>query len=76
MADHNIYQSGRDVGRKVSHDLTEARTVLSRAETALRKISAPYATADPNRLEIRQDLQHVVRLLEKWRRTGRKIKND
>lgn len=67
-------------GRDTSYELTEVRTVLSRAETALRAIerlpeswgySDGRITLDPDREEMLTALTGVVSLLGKWARTGR-----
>ena len=58
---------------RVSNELTEARTVLSRAETALeylRRQSGSY-NADPDTEEILRDLEAVVDRLKRWRRLNK-----
>lgn len=68
----------RDRGRETSVNLTEARTVLSRAENALGlKNTKGWAgrswetlQRDEDYDEIRADLLEVVRILSKYRRTG------
>lgn len=63
-----------EVGRRTSDELTEVRTVLSRAEAALDRlvhIEAHHADQDPEHNRIYDDLIHVVARLERYRRTGR-----
>lgn len=73
-------------GRDVSTALTEVRTVLSRAEAALRRLSEPTEYhklpecrydfdrpkyEDPDAQDMRLALDQVIDLLDRWRRTGR-----
>jgi hypothetical protein len=58
------------VGRRTSHALTEARTVLSRAETGAWSLRR-RAADDPEAAAIVEALEGVVELLEPFRRTGR-----
>lgn len=60
---------GADRGRDTSMALTEVRTVLSRAETALASWS--YFERDPDGEQMLGDLQVVCGILDKWKRTGR-----
>lgn len=63
-----------EVGRRTSDELTEARTVLSRAESALERLEhvRQYGQVrDPEHGVIRIKLEDVVRALEPYRRTGR-----
>lgn len=60
--------------RRTSDELTEARTVLSRAESALERllwIKHYESPRDPLHDEIENDLIRVRNLLEKYRRTQR-----
>lgn len=72
-------------GRETGRALTEVRTVLSRAETALADLSAGPSEGrfdpvtreftrypDPEQDEMEEALRQVVVLLARWRRTGRK----
>jgi len=71
----------RDRGRDTSPELTEARTVLSRAENAIRSLDAWQRhrdageswsrPADADHDDIRAALQTAVLALSPWRRTGR-----
>ena len=73
---------GRDVGR----DLTEVRTVRTRAENAIKKIlstnrsrerePALYGPPDPDQAEILEALHDVVDRLAPWQRTGRPKKGS
>ncbi len=66
--------SDTEIGRRTSDELTEARTVLSRAESALERllwIKHYESPRDPLHNEIENDLIRVRDLLEKYRRTGR-----
>lgn len=70
-----------DRGTRVSHILTDARTVLSRARTAIEHAEAREAhrvegyqwvsDPDPEETEVVGDLAKVVEILERWERTGR-----
>ena len=63
-----------EVGRRTSDELTEVRTVLSRAEAALNRlvhIETRHANQDPEHNRIHDDLIAVVARLERYRRTGR-----
>lgn len=63
-----------ETGRRTSDELTEARTVLSRAESALDRlehIRAWGADQDPMHQQIEDALIRVRNLLEPYRRTGR-----
>lgn len=69
-----------DRGRDTSYELTQVRTVLSRAETAISKIEAQpdcwlvqqgLETVDPDREQMMTALAGVVSLLGQWARTGR-----
>lgn len=63
-----------ETGRRTSDELTEARTVLSRAESALDRlgwIEVRAAQEDPEHEKIHAALSKVVELLEPFRRTGR-----
>lgn len=71
-------------GRDVSVELTEIRTVLSRAESAIQRISARDQDwmVRSGRQKIDQDrddmliaLEAVVMKLNRWARTGRPIKS-
>jgi hypothetical protein len=66
-----------DRGRDTSIELSEVRTVLSRAEHALWVVEGtrPYAGRDPDSPEITAALQEVIGLLDRWRRTGRPLKS-
>jgi hypothetical protein len=57
-------------GRRVSAALTEARTVLSRAETARAYVSH-YHRDDPAAVEILQALSLAIEQLAPFRRVGR-----
>ena len=72
-----------DRGRDVSQELTEVRTVLSRAESAIcsieryranpTKMDARYGGNygfDPDGKDMLSALGEVVELLERWRKTG------
>lgn len=71
----------RPRGRDTSPELTEVRTVLSRAESALDRLayvqwqqragSTFYPTLDPDHDRMRDALAAVVEQLDEWRRTGR-----
>jgi len=63
-----------DVGTRSSAALTEARTVLSRAETALRDVNRHYYR-DPDGEEIVVALRQVVETMAPFRRTGRSKKS-
>ena len=70
-----------DRGRDVSHALTQARTVLSRAETGAADLRRARVNRwewgdDPDAEEIIAALEQVVDLLDKWRRTGRPKKGQ
>jgi hypothetical protein len=80
MGSHGL---SRDVGRVVSKELAEVRTVLSRAETALGRIESyrndPYEVDaryggnygfDPDADNMIHDLEHVVGTLARYRKTG------
>lgn len=64
-------------GTDVSRELTEVRTVLSRAETAYntlqhyRNRGTWNSVNDPEINEMMIALMLVVRMLRRWRRTGR-----
>lgn len=72
-------------GTDTSYALTEVRTILSRAETSLAYLhrdkandgqafgwrSGTYET-DPEIDQMIEALGEVVRILDRWRRTGRK----
>lgn len=59
-------------GCRTSCTLTEARTVLSRAETALKYLDTYCAGEDdPARAEIERALEQTVATLAPFRRTGR-----
>lgn len=63
-----------ETGRRTSDELTEVRTVLSRAESALERLGyiRDYgADQDVLHDEIRDDLEAVVSRLGRYRRTGR-----
>lgn len=64
-----------DRGRDTSYALTEARTVLSRAQSAIRRLewSEQYHPdeIDPDHWEMKEALLVVTDLLDPWRRTGR-----
>lgn len=70
-----------DRGRDTSDELTEVRTVLSRAESALHRFAflrsareqwgGLYPVTDPDEQEMEAALNEVVSLLDRWRRTGR-----
>lgn len=72
-----------DRGRDVSPELTEVRTVLSRAETALNTLdyirrqqakdgeAGFYGTPDADFDRMYGALNEVVAWLDEWRRTGR-----
>lgn len=63
-----------EVGRRTSDELTEARTVLSRAESALERfewIERYVSIEDPEHEKIHAALTKVVELLAPFRRTGR-----
>lgn len=61
-------------GTDTSYALTEVRTVLSRAETAASRIESArrWNTTDPEGNEMISALAEVVKILDRWRRTGRK----
>lgn len=72
-----------DRGRDVSQELTEVRTVLSRAENAIKNIqrmrAEPFETDaryggnygfDPDGESMIAALQECVTHLEQWRKTG------
>lgn len=73
-----------DRGRDVSQELTEVRTVLSRAESAVKSIlrmrEHPFTYPDgryggnrgydPDGQEMIDRLKQVIELLEPWRKTG------
>jgi plasmid stabilization system protein ParE len=61
--------SAEPVGRRTSWPLTEARTVLSRAETAIAHLQR--RSADAETAEIVAELEVVVERLDRFRRTGR-----
>lgn len=67
-----------DRGRDTSWELVEVRTVLSRAESAIKSITGgrhqrpPYH--DEDEAEMLDALGHVVEELKRWRRTGRPLK--
>lgn len=66
-----------DRGRDTSYELVQVRTVLSRAETAIEDMAnyyIRYGDGDQDRLEMERALKEVVRLLDRWRRTGRPLK--
>ena len=66
--------SDPETGRRTSTELTEARTVLSRAESALERLEhvREYdAVQDPVHAQIQDALIRVRNLLEPFRRTGR-----
>lgn len=63
-----------ETGRRTSQELTEARTVLSRAESALERLQwvREYdQVRDPMHAQIEDALIRVRNLLEPYRRTGR-----
>jgi hypothetical protein len=75
--------SHQDRGRDVSQELTEVRTVLSRAESALQRIqhyrSEPREVDpryggnegfDPDGEDMLRELSAVVIRLSRWRKTG------
>jgi hypothetical protein len=59
-----------DVGTRTSYALTEARTVLSRAETALYWLKRQQAR-DPDHEHIVLGLELAIAALAPYRRTGR-----
>lgn len=59
------------VGRSVSRSLGEIRTVHSRAVTGLQKMQSHWYAGDIDRDEMIADLEQVVQILDKWKRTGR-----
>lgn len=61
-------------GRDTSMALSEVRTVLGRATTALEYLHAIGALyeRDPDHDSICKALEEVIDLLEPWRRTGRR----
>lgn len=61
--------SAEPIGRRTSWPLTEARTVLSRAETAIFHLQR--RPQDPETAEIVAELEIVVERLDRFRRTGR-----
>lgn len=73
--------SADDRGRDTSPELTEARTVLSRAETALMQLEGMqrarangdgwYGPEDPDHWAIADALKATVTALWPYRRTGR-----
>lgn len=70
----NRVSQDAEIGRRTSGELTEVRTVLSRAEAALDRlvyIEQRHADQDPEHNRIHDDLIHVVARLERYRRTGR-----
>lgn len=83
-ADHgaSYAHAKRDVGTSTSYELTEVRTVLSRAETALECLcrrqrgGRDQFTADPDQDtdKMIDDLAVAVKALRKWERTGRSRK--
>jgi hypothetical protein len=62
--------TAEEIGRRTSHALTEARTVLSRAETGAYHLRR-HSEGDPEAAAIVEALESVVELLEPFRRTGR-----
>ena len=61
-----------DVGTRTSYPLTEARTVLSRAETAIFWLERDDRhAADPDLDAILAALRTTVEALDPFRRTGR-----
>lgn len=63
-----------EIGRRTSTELTEVRTVLSRAESALERllyIEDYGLTRDPLHRQIQDDLIRVRNQLAKYARTGR-----
>lgn len=61
-------------GRETSNALAEVRTVLSRAETALDSLDrSGWYRDDADRGEMADAMREVVRLLDRWRRTGRPL---
>jgi hypothetical protein len=71
-------------GHDVSQELTEVRTVLSRAESALERIKNCRANPtvldaryggnsgyDPDGQEMMDDLERVIYFLDRWRKTGK-----
>lgn len=62
--------AGADRGRETSRALTEVRTVLSRAETARAYLEGTRCR-DLDQGAMVTALDEVVRLLARWRRTGR-----
>lgn len=69
-----------DRGHDVSWELSEVRTVLSRAENARDSIRARpdswmvtsgHETTDPDRDDMLAALDEVIAKLARWRRTGR-----
>lgn len=57
--------------KRTSWALTEARTVLARAETALYRIGVRELNGmpeDPQEAEIVASLEQVVETLDRWRR--------
>lgn len=68
--------AGQDRGRDTSVELTEVRTVLSRAESAMVAVRrGPWrGEPDPEAGEMLAALERVVAELARWRRTGRPLK--
>lgn len=73
-----------DRGRDVSWELSEVRTVLSRAENARDSIRARpdswvvtsgRIALDPDRVEMLAALDEVIERLARWRRTGRSLRS-
>lgn len=58
------------IGTDVSRALTEVRTVHSRAKTALTDRGLKWSN-DPDKAEMIADLQTVVDLLDKYKKTGK-----
>jgi hypothetical protein len=59
-------------GRRVSSDLTEARTVLSRARTARDRIMGPWGGRDPAADEMVAALEAAITALAPFERIGRR----
>lgn len=62
-------------GERVSPALTEARTVLSRAETACEQLDAYWVRNDPDAEAIRAALEVAIEALAPFRRTRRKARS-
>jgi len=58
-------------GYRTSSVLTQARTILSSAETGLDRIKYCNGTSDPAYSEVKAILEEIVEKLEPYRRLGK-----